>query len=141
MDHLVRLQLANNLRDVGRYINQNIERRRFWIWPWLQRQPILGMYEQLVMELEAEDPAAFKNFIPMEPAMLHELLNRFGQAIANRNTWYHKSLYPGSRLAITLHFLATYDSYHSLMFGFRVAHNTISMIVRPPVPSYHRCLC
>ncbi len=41
-----------------------------------------------------------------------------------------KARNPGLRLVITLRFLATGDSYHSLMYGFRVAHNTISCIVR-----------
>ena len=38
-------------------------------------------------------------------------------------------LSPGLKLAITLRFLATGMSYHSLAFSFRVAHNTISIFV------------
>ncbi len=37
---------------------------------------------------------------------------------------------PGLKVAITLRYLATGDSYHSLMSNFQVAHNTISSIVR-----------
>ncbi len=62
--------------------------------------------------------------------MFHELLERLGLMITKRDTWYHKSLHPGLRLAITLHFLTTGDKYHPLMYGFRVANNTISLIVR-----------
>ncbi len=62
--------------------------------------------------------------------MFHELLQRLGPTIAKRDMWYRKSLHPGLRLAITLCFLATGDSYYSLMYGFSVAHNTISLIVR-----------
>ena len=39
------------------------------------------------------------------------------------------ALEPALRLAITLRYLATGDSYKSLMYSFRVAHNTISRIV------------
>ena len=37
---------------------------------------------------------------------------------------------PGLRLAIPLRYLATKDSYRTLMYGFGVAHNTISGIIR-----------
>ncbi len=80
-------------------------------------------------ELEVEDPAAFKNFVRIEPAMFRELLNRLGTAISKNDTFYRKALHPGLRLAITLKFLATGDNYHSLMYGFQIAHNTISCIV------------
>ncbi len=33
-------------------------------------------------ELEVEDPAAFKNFVRVEPVMFWELLNRLGPGIA-----------------------------------------------------------
>ena len=44
-----------------------------------------------------------------------------------RNITLTKSINSGS---ITRHFLATVQKYRSLMFGFRVAHNTIPVIVR-----------
>ncbi len=138
MDPLIRLQLANNLLDIDRDINDVVavqaqpRRRRTLLWtcPWLQRRQLFGWYECLMMELEAEDPAFFKNLVHIEPAMFHELLQRLSPMIAKKETWYCKSLYPGLRLAITLFFLATSDSYNSLMYGFRVAYNTISLIVK-----------
>ena len=66
----------------------------------------------------------------VEPAMFNELLNRLGERITKKDTWYRKALDPGLKLAITLCFLATGDSYHTLMYGFRVSHSTISLIVR-----------
>ncbi len=77
-----------------------------------------------------KDPASLKNFVCIEPATFHEHLQRLGPMFAKRDTWYHKSLHPGFRLATTLHFLATSDSFYSLMYGFRVTHNMINLIAR-----------
>ena len=41
-----------------------------------------------------------------------------------------RSLEPGLRLAVALRYYATGDTYKSLMYGFRVAANTIGQIVR-----------
>ncbi len=81
-------------------------------------------------ELEVEDPAALKSFVQVEPAMFQELLNRLEPAITMKDTFYRMALHSRLRWAITLRFLATRDSYHSLMYGFRVSYNTISCIVR-----------
>ena len=37
---------------------------------------------------------------------------------------------PGLKLAITLRFLASGTSYHSLSYSFRVPHNTISLFMK-----------
>ncbi len=55
-------------------------------------------------------------------------LDRLTPRIEKQDTWYQKSLQPGLKVVITLQYLATGDSYHCLMYNFRVAHNTISSI-------------
>ena len=97
--------------------------------PWLSRRLDYGHYDCLMRELEAEDVVSFRNFVRMDPAMFREVLQRVGPRIEKFDTWFRKSINPGCRLAITLHFLATGEKYRSLMFGFTVAHNTISVIV------------
>ena len=77
-------------------------------------------------ELELEDPAAFKNFVRVEVNMFYDILERVGPFIEKQVTFLRKPLSPGVKQAVTLRFLATGDSYRSLMFGFRVAFNTIS---------------
>ena len=104
--------------------------RRYWVKPWLSRRLDYGHYDRLMRELEAEDVVSFRNFVRMDPAMFREVLQRVGPRIEKYDTWFRKSINPGCRLAITLRFLATGEKYRSLMFGFRVAHNTISVIVR-----------
>ena len=62
--------------------------------------------------------------------MFQELLQVVGPRIMKNTTWYRQSIDPGVRLAVTLRYLATGDSYRTLMYGFRVAHNTICGIVQ-----------
>ena len=74
--------------------------------------------------------AAFRNFVRMDPAMFPETLTRVGPRTEKFDTWYRKAINPGCRLAIRLCFLVTSERYRSLMYGFYVAHNSISRIVR-----------
>ena len=61
--------------------------------------------------------------------MFRELLFRLGSRLAKNDTWYRKALDPNLKLALTLRYLATGDSYRTLMYGFRVVRNTISLVV------------
>ena len=81
-------------------------------------------------ELQAESEGDFKNLMRMEPAMFREILERVRPRITKRDTNYRPALEPGLKLAITIRFLATGETYHSLRFGFRVPHNTTSLLVK-----------
>jgi len=102
--------------------------RRWWVKPWLQRRVTLGHYDRLMMELMHECQGDFKTFLRMEPDMFREILHRVAPRITKR-TDSRPPLEAGLKLAVTLRFLATGETYHSLAFSFRVAHNTISMFV------------
>jgi hypothetical protein len=104
-------------------------KKRFWVRSWLLRRPMYGQYENLMAELAREDVAGFKNFQRVDPEVFNELLEKVGPHIERRTTNMRLPLEPGLRLAITLRYLATGDSYKSLEYGFRVANNTISAIV------------
>ena len=66
----------------------------------------------------------------MQPVMFREVLDRVGHLISKKDTRWQDALEPGLKLAITLRHLATGESYENLCFSFRIAHNTISLIVR-----------
>ena len=104
-------------------------RKRFWVKPWLLRRPIIGQYEHLLQELNREDVRSFKNFLRIPPELFHEMVERVGPLIQKNDTFWRKALDPGLRLAITLRYLATGDSYKTLQYGFRVAVNTICNII------------
>ena len=65
----------------------------------------------------------------MDPAMFHELLQSMTPRLEKKDTKWRPALQPGLKLAITLRFLASGDTYHSLSYTFRVPHNTISLFV------------
>ena len=65
----------------------------------------------------------------MTPELFNELVDCIGPHLQEKDTFWRKSMEPGLRIAITLHYMATGDSYKSLQYGFWAAHNTISKII------------
>jgi len=103
-------------------------RRTVWIKPWVQRRVVSGQFDTLMQELMREAHGDFKTYMRITPRMFLELLQRIELRITKSNM-RRRPLEPGLKLAITLRFLATGDSYTCLAFDFRVAHNTISLFV------------
>ncbi len=134
LQHLVDIQ--GDIAECDRAIAQVVparrrrrvgnRRRAVWVRAWLLRRPIYGHYETLLAELNREDLPAFRNYTSMDPDMFFELVDRLPPRIEKQDTWYWKALQPGLKVAITLRCLAKGDSYYSLVYNFRVAHNTIS---------------
>lgn len=98
--------------------------------PWIGRRRQFGMYDQLMVELRNEDHASFTNFLRMPPEMFDELLARVIPRITKQYTFYRDPLEPGMKLALTLRHLASGNKYASMKFGWRVPHNTQSIVVR-----------
>ena len=105
-------------------------RRNHWVRPWIGRRRQFGMYDQLMVELRNEDHASFTNFLRMPPEMFDELLARVIPRITKQYTFYRDPLEPGMKLALTLRHLASGNKYASMKFGWRVPHNTQSIVVR-----------
>ena len=103
--------------------------RSVWMWPYLQRRMEYGHYENLMQELSRECPELFKNFARMDRQLFDDIVERVTPLIQKKTTFWRKPIPAGLRVAITLRFLATGDSYKSLQYSFRVAHNTISQTV------------
>ena len=128
----MRLNREKKLTEVGEEEKQKkqAKKRSIWVRQWLHRRPQLGQYRKLLAELKKEDTKGFKNFLRMDYPTFREILDRIEPRIKKKGCNFRKPLSPGIKLAITLRYLASGDSYHSLMYGFRVAHNTISSVVR-----------
>lgn len=109
---------------------QQRRQRRWWTRGWIARRPTLGLYDTLMQELEIEDAETFAYFMRMDVDTFNDLLQRVQGRIMRRNTAMRDAVSPGVKLAVTLRYLATGNTYRDLRCGFRVAHNTISCIVR-----------
>lgn len=71
----------------------------------------------------------YKNFTRMHPTDFEFLLSEVGLKIAKKNTKFRKAIPIQERLAVTLRFLATGDSYTSLQYLFRISKQAISKII------------
>lgn len=60
--------------------------REIWVRQWLTRRPLFGQYEQLLNELNREDPKGFKNFLRVDADIFGELLDRISPRIKKQDT-------------------------------------------------------
>ncbi len=131
------LQLYNQQNDIAiQYQHQQVVRqrrqsrqRRWWCKPWLLRRPAFDQFEHLMVDLVVEDPTPFQNFVKCESAMFQEMVERLTPIISKQDTNYRKTLDPGLKVAITLHYMATGDRSKRLQYVFRVAYNTIYLLI------------
>ena len=104
--------------------------RNIWVRDWISKRPELGLYDRLMVELRNEDPRAFQNFMRMPPAMFDEIVERLTPALTKKTTNWRAPLAPGLKVALTLRHLASGAKYREMQYGWRVPHNTISLVVR-----------
>uniref|UniRef100_UPI00358EEA32 putative nuclease HARBI1 n=1 Tax=Myxine glutinosa TaxID=7769 RepID=UPI00358EEA32 len=100
-----------------------------WVREWLLQRQHHGWYDKLMKHLEEGDVRSFKNFLRVDPEMFRKLVAHLTPRIQKQDTNFRKALPPGLKVAITLRFLATGNSYKSLSYGLRVTPNTIVSIV------------
>lgn len=101
------------------------KKRALWMRPFLSKR---STSENLTRELIL-DSYLFKNFTRMSKNDFEYLLNIIGPRIVKSDTNMRNAIPITTRLAITLRFLATGDSYRSLMYLFKVHFSSICLIV------------
>ncbi|XP_050295129.1 uncharacterized protein LOC126735220 [Anthonomus grandis grandis] len=104
-------------------------KRKIWVRKWIQRRATLGLHEKLLNELRMEGPQQLKNFLRMSAKDFDFLLGLVKEKIYKKDTKMRQAIRPEERLSLTLRFLATGDSYHSLMYLYRIPVCTIARIV------------
>ncbi|XP_031637791.1 uncharacterized protein LOC116350190, partial [Contarinia nasturtii] len=83
----------------------------------------------MIEQMRSEDENAFKGMFRMNGVQFDFLLEKVRPLITKKDTNMRKSISAETRLMITLKYLSSGDSYRTLMYLFRVPHNTISGII------------
>lgn len=85
--------------------------------------------ENQLAELVAEPSGQFNNFTRMSLVDFECLLQKIAPFITKKDTLKREAIPAEIRLAITLRYLASGDSFESLHFTFKVSSSIISKIV------------
>ncbi|CAH1969577.1 unnamed protein product [Acanthoscelides obtectus] len=72
---------------------------------------------------------SYANFLHMSNKDYEYLLQKVEPLIRKQDTHLRLAISPSERLMLTLRFLATGDSYHSLEYLFRIPVTTVSRII------------
>ena len=94
--------------------------RKIWVKEWIKSRTEHGAYNQLLQELKIMDTSSYRNFLRMDSNSFEMLLNAVAPLIVHEDTTMRPAIPPGERLAVTLRFLATGESYESLKFLYRI---------------------
>jgi len=104
------------------------KKRRWWMTQ-LYHSRLQYRGSNLLSDLKVNYMGQFQNFCRMSAEDFELLLNKIGPKISKQDTVFRPSIPTQERLAITLRFLATGDSYTSLMYLFKISKQLISRIV------------
>lgn len=110
-------------------INRKKKRRKH---RWWRRELYVDGQEtrnNLYNKLLADDEALFLNFTRMSKEDFEYLLEKVSPIIKKDDTNFREVISPRVRLLVTLRYLATGDSYPSLMYLFRISEPSISRII------------
>lgn len=85
--------------------------------------------EKQLSELHFEPSGEFNKFTRMSTVDFEYLLQKVSPIISKKDTQFRPAIPAKIRLAVTLRFLASGDSYESLHFLFKISPQLISEIV------------
>ena len=100
---------------------------------WVKRREQSGYFNNIVKELKVEDRLGFREMFRMDVGDFEFILGKISHLISPRqmsNFGGHLPIMPDERLALTLRYIATGESFQSLSFQFRISLNAVSYIIK-----------
>ena len=100
---------------------------------WVKRREESGYFHNIVKELKVEDRLGFREMFRMDVGDFEFILGKISHLTSPRqmsNFGGHLPIMPDERLALTLHYIATRESFQSLNFQFRISLNAVSYIIK-----------
>lgn len=119
---------------------KQVTAKRLWVRNWIRSRDLDQQSQKLICDLRNEGSNTFKQYFRLSIEQFDFLLDMIRSIISKKDTHMRKAISADTRLAITLRYLSSGDSYRSLMLLFRVPHNTISGIVPKTCEAIYVCL-
>ncbi|XP_067123235.1 uncharacterized protein [Centruroides vittatus] len=105
------------------------QKRRWWVRKLFRERDLHGFNNTLIPELQFNDREYYIQFLRMSPELFEYLLSKIERNITKKNTRWREAISARDRLAVTLRFLATGETFRSLSFSFRIGRSTIAKII------------
>ena len=108
---------------------------------WIKRRKDNGFFETIIRELILEDLAGFKEMFRMGYVNFETIISWIVVLISPQEiTGGHRLICAEEKLALTLRFLATGESFSSLSFQFQISKRAVAYIAKPVCESIVKCL-
>ena len=104
-------------------------RHNMWVRSWLLQSEERGVYHNIMAELYATYIPGFTNFMRMISEFFEMIKTRLEPHLASQATNYRAPIIVGEKLALTIRYLATEESYTSLFLsvqGWQIHHLQVS---------------
>ena len=96
---------------------------------WIRERERKGAFVNIFNELYVSDHEGFRRFMRMDQKQFNELTDLISAEIEKQYNKMRKPISPKERLALTLRYLATGETFRSLEYQFRISRKTICYIV------------
>lgn len=104
------------------------KKKAFWSKEWYLRRDESN-HLNLLREINKSHPEDYKNYLRMDENTFYTLLEIVGKRIKKQNTVMREAISPEDRLAATLRYLATGNSFEDLKYATSISPKTLRVII------------